>query len=609
MTKKRKLKHQTCSLTETRNGYVISSPAPRGLVISGGGAKGLAYAGMFQAMDDRGLIKQLTHVGGASAGAMTSSLLAVGMSTDTILKISTQLDITKLLDNKNLLSRAEGTRLRNVLELLYVFQIHEHLSTVEKPESIELLSQYSLLKQKIRTYDHVLKSQSIVIKSIDDILTLANNNRSLKKLDEALTYLPEQMKDHQGEVIDTPKITFKDLTRLRNLLPEDQKHLIKHLSVVTTNQTKQEIETYNEDFGCDSSIAEKVQQSGAHPVLFKPVMNAQGHLIADGGIKNNMPTKALENAGLKPEEILCAKAESGSKFAERLSKVKNHSIEAVSELYHFIDDAITEILGGRVFEARAKVLNREKIFYQLGNMLYLNTGEITTTTTAPTELQRAIAIETAYQQTLEFIDGRTKTFDNALVAMLYLGIDKLDHALMNTEQSSQLFVSAGLVKRIFLLQNAIVDELNKNQWDSPQEMIEQIEATLKDESGLTEEQQNQAFALCLKQINYFSAGTLEQYIIDQIKQEQGPEVSWFTHLLELLWKPIEWVLSLCSNPAPEKQDENKLDYNPGLAQDEPVITALKVLSFLSYKETKQSDVPNEEQCTKNDEQNKSAHPK
>lgn len=609
MSKKRKLKHQTCSLTQTENGYVITTPDPKGLVISGGGAKGLAYAGMFQAMHERGLIKQLTHVGGASAGAMTSSFLAVGMSPDSILKLSSKLDITKLLDNKNFLSRAEGTRVRNIFELIYIFQIKQHMNTVELPESLELQSDYTLIKQKIRIYDYILNSQGIVVDSIEDILTIANTNKGLRSLDKAFTCLPKQIKDLLGATIEPPRITFKDLTRLRNLLPDEHKHLIKHLSVVTTNQTKQTIETYNEDFGCDSSIAEKVQQSGAHPILFKPATNEQGHAIADGGIKNNMPTKALEHAGLKLEEILCTKAETGSKFAGRLNKVKNHTRESVSDFYSFIDSAITEILGGRVFEGQTKVLNREKVFFQLGNMLYLNTGEITTTTTSPTVTQKELAIKTAYQQTLEFIDGRTKIFDNALLAMLYLGIDKLDHALTHVDRASELFSTAGLAKAIFLLQNSIVDELQKYQGNSAQEMIEQIEEIIRLDSGLTEEQQNQAFSLCLKQINYFSEGALQHFIIKQIKNQQEPEVSWFTQLLELLWKPIEWILSLCSDAPQKNLNESMVEQNVSLEENKSVITALKVLSFLSYKETQQPAIHNEDQYLKDNNQNNTINPK
>ena len=595
MPKKRKLKNPLCTLSKTEHGFVINPPAHKGLVISGGGAKGLAYAGMFQAMHDRGLLKQLTHVGGASAGAMTASFLAIGMSPEDILKISTRLDITKLLDSKGMLSRAEGTRVRNIFELFYIFQIKQHLNGITKPQTLEELAQYGLLQTKVKLYEHALSTKNINIDTIDDILQLTNSNNSLKDLDRAFAELPKFLENKHGDSIESPRITFNDLSRLRAILPEDQKHLIKHLSVVTTNQSRKIIETYNEENEPNTSIAEVVQQSGAHPALFKPAKNAKGEHIADGGIINNMPTRALENSGLKPEEILCTKAESGSSFAERLNRVKHHGLEAVSDFSSFMDSIIREILGGRVFEGRAKVLNREKIFFHMGNMLYLNTGKITTITTSPTQQQRDQAIETAYQQTLEFIDSQTKTFDNALTAMLYLGIENLDQTLIHKDTDKELFMAAALAKSIFLLQTEVVNELNNHHHESAVELITQIEESIKTKSQLNETQQDHALSLCLKQINYFSEGKLELYILNKVKEEQGPRVNWFIRLLELLWKPIEWVLSLCSTTHVQTIER--------VPVETPVSTPLRILSFLAYKEPRQSDDVLDELIDSNDDLN------
>ena len=50
----------------------------RGLVIEGGGAKGVAYGGCLLAMEEFEILKKLTHFAGTSAGAIVSALLAVG---------------------------------------------------------------------------------------------------------------------------------------------------------------------------------------------------------------------------------------------------------------------------------------------------------------------------------------------------------------------------------------------------------------------------------------------------------------------------------------------------------------------------------------------------
>ena len=49
-----------------------------GLVFEGGGIKGLAYVGALKVLDHAGILKGIVRVGGASAGAITAYLLALG---------------------------------------------------------------------------------------------------------------------------------------------------------------------------------------------------------------------------------------------------------------------------------------------------------------------------------------------------------------------------------------------------------------------------------------------------------------------------------------------------------------------------------------------------
>lgn len=51
----------------------------RNLVFEGGGVKGIAYAGAIQVLEDRGILADIKRVGGTSAGAITATLLALGV--------------------------------------------------------------------------------------------------------------------------------------------------------------------------------------------------------------------------------------------------------------------------------------------------------------------------------------------------------------------------------------------------------------------------------------------------------------------------------------------------------------------------------------------------
>ncbi len=66
------------------NEYIAYAPTIKGLVLSGGGARGIAYPAMQQAMEENGTLQNITHISGASAGAMTGSFMAIGYSSEEI---------------------------------------------------------------------------------------------------------------------------------------------------------------------------------------------------------------------------------------------------------------------------------------------------------------------------------------------------------------------------------------------------------------------------------------------------------------------------------------------------------------------------------------------
>ena len=56
-----------------------------GLVLSGGGAKGLAHIGVIKALEENGI--PIDYVGGTSMGAIIGGCYAMGMSTDEMIEI------------------------------------------------------------------------------------------------------------------------------------------------------------------------------------------------------------------------------------------------------------------------------------------------------------------------------------------------------------------------------------------------------------------------------------------------------------------------------------------------------------------------------------------
>ncbi|HEV9035868.1 MAG TPA: patatin-like phospholipase family protein [Puia sp.] len=78
----------------------IRSQRPKiGLVLSGGGAKGLAHIGILKAIDSAGL--KVDYITGTSMGSIIGGLYAVGYSADSIEKIAGSIDWDLLLSNQS----------------------------------------------------------------------------------------------------------------------------------------------------------------------------------------------------------------------------------------------------------------------------------------------------------------------------------------------------------------------------------------------------------------------------------------------------------------------------------------------------------------------------
>ena len=71
----------------------------RNLVFEGGGVKGVAYLGALEALEERGILGQITRVAGASVGGLNALLLSLGYSTAESRKILWKLDFRNFLDD------------------------------------------------------------------------------------------------------------------------------------------------------------------------------------------------------------------------------------------------------------------------------------------------------------------------------------------------------------------------------------------------------------------------------------------------------------------------------------------------------------------------------
>jgi len=71
----------------------------KNLVFEGGGVKGIAYVGALTILEEKGILPQITRVGGTSAGAINAVLLGVGYTRDEMQQILLDLNFKNFLDD------------------------------------------------------------------------------------------------------------------------------------------------------------------------------------------------------------------------------------------------------------------------------------------------------------------------------------------------------------------------------------------------------------------------------------------------------------------------------------------------------------------------------
>ena len=76
---------------QTKYGY-------KNLVLEGGGVRGLAYAGVFSVLEEKGILQQIEKVGGSSAGSIAGMLLCIGYSAREIDSLMLELPVQKFKD-------------------------------------------------------------------------------------------------------------------------------------------------------------------------------------------------------------------------------------------------------------------------------------------------------------------------------------------------------------------------------------------------------------------------------------------------------------------------------------------------------------------------------
>ncbi|MGY2683427.1 patatin-like phospholipase family protein [Pseudomonas tolaasii] len=253
----------------------LAPPAVTQLVLSGGGAKGVAFPGAIKALEENNALQGVQSVSGSSAGAISAALLASGMTAQAFTELSNNLDLSSLMDSSNALTRwfqKAGSKIGN-----WLGKFSRHLQT-----ATTVLPRLGTEAEKL---EELVRSQTRAT-------VLARIAESPSKADlPAVKAIADKLRAGGA-------VTFSDLHTLSPHIPA-----IKTLNITGTGtfEGRSQLVVFNASLTPDMDVARAAHISAALPVVFKaPVEQGHGFQVdgeknafQDGGLMLNTPVDGL----------------------------------------------------------------------------------------------------------------------------------------------------------------------------------------------------------------------------------------------------------------------------------------------------------------------------
>lgn len=282
------------------------------LVFSGGGAKGVVYPGAFRAMQNSGVLDGVTKIAGASAGAITAAIIALGTPISKVRDISLHVNMESLM----------GSR---------VYNQHPGVIPIVTKDGNDLygfiqeLIQNALMELDIDDLKNKVHAYSATAIGADFIQTA----------EELIKKLTEKNYD----------ISFADLNVLHQINPKQ----FKNLTVTAIKLPNGEPQTFDVTQTPNVSVALACRASASIPIVLKPVeieLNGKKELYIDGGIENNLPTNLISDPLHLEDTLVFAFGEgdkAGSKYRQnRIEYAMHHGHWSEAITLDFLKNIYTE---------------------------------------------------------------------------------------------------------------------------------------------------------------------------------------------------------------------------------------------------------------------------
>lgn len=240
-----------------------------GLVLSGGGAKGLYHIGVIKALEENSI--PIDYVAGTSMGAIVAALYAAGYTPQEMIDIVLSGSVEQWVSGK--------------LEDKYRFYHNE------RPDSPSMLSIYADVKRD------TLKNRS----SIN--LALPHSFVSTAQIDMALLSLLAAPSAACGGDFDKLMVPFR--------------------CIATDMNAHTPVEMRSGD------LPFAVRASMAYPMLFRPVMDSEGRVLIDGGCYDNFPWRIVQS-DFAPDFYLGLQCLDGNELSTQHSSIEKQVMSLVT---------------------------------------------------------------------------------------------------------------------------------------------------------------------------------------------------------------------------------------------------------------------------------------
>jgi predicted acylesterase/phospholipase RssA len=380
--------------------YVVIRPAPQleNLVLRGGGAKGIGYSAALDQMEKAGMMAGLKHLAGSSAGALTATCLACGLSASEF-----ENGPADALFRPGVLDALKGGG--DLARLYPDLQMEGGLApAVASLKVVDQTSANSVASFLNSHWDD--GAFQTRLQQLDPVVQLRLNDlRQPQNFDE----------NRQGKMI-----TFGDLKSLHDLAPEK----FKMLTLTGWNKTDQTETYFDARTAPDMPVAYAARMSMAFPIAFKAVSietDTGKKVYADGGIGSNMPSEVF----LKPNDATGARVhlDEGAKGEMRARTLlltfdengKGYQImhggkpEAKPQgVLDKVKAFFVNLITSHPDQAGANLKDQKKVWNAGPNALPVFHGEISTLTSSISDETQHQAHMLSAWKALEQIDARTQ---------------------------------------------------------------------------------------------------------------------------------------------------------------------------------------------------------